>query len=87
MVHLLFMCSLFDWQLILIQIVNESLIMLTLDLIRIIDKASTNVDESNDENLATLNVGLVVGVLCGITILLLIIITLTWVIYTKGTGI
>jgi len=81
------MCSLFDWQFILIQIVNESLIMLTLDLIRIIDKASTNVDESNDENLATLNVGLVVGVLCGITILLLIIITLTWVIYTKGTRI
>ena len=50
---------------------------------RVIDNASTNVDETNDENSIPLIIGLVVGVLCGITILLLIIIILTWVIYKR----
>jgi len=50
---------------------------------RITDNASTNVDETNGENSVSLIIGLVVGVLCGITILLLIIIILTWVIYKR----
>ena len=50
---------------------------------RVIDNASTNVDETNDENSIPLIIGLVVGALCGITILLLIIITFTWVVYKK----
>ena len=45
-----------------------------------VNNTSTTTEKSFDENSVSQIVGPVVGVLCGITVLLLIIITLTWVI-------